>query len=58
MPIYCYRCDSCSAQLEVLEPVTAPTARPCPCGQTAQRILKASSFILIGGGWEADAYQK
>lgn len=57
MPIYCYSCPACKTVLEVLEPMTAPTSRPCPCGHQAQRILTSSSFILVGGGWASDGYR-
>ena len=53
MPIYEYRCGSCSHELEALEKVSDPPLRKCPeCGKlTLRRLISAPVFRLKGAGW-------
>lgn len=53
MPIYEYRCNSCSAELEKLQKISDPPLVQCPeCGQDALvKLISASSFRLKGSGW-------
>lgn len=53
MPIYEYRCESCSAELEKLQKISDPALRECPeCGKdTLIKMISASSFRLKGSGW-------
>jgi putative FmdB family regulatory protein len=53
MPIYEYRCESCGAELEKLQKISAPALRECPeCGKdTLVKLMSASSFRLKGSGW-------
>ena len=45
-PIYEYRCESCGRVQEALEPHSAPTEKPCECGETANRITSATQFRM------------
>jgi putative FmdB family regulatory protein len=53
MPIYEYRCGSCSHELEALQKVSDSPLRKCPeCGKlTLRRLISAPVFRLKGGGW-------
>lgn len=53
MPIYEYRCTSCSAELEKLQKISDPPLLECPeCGRDALvKLISASSFRLKGSGW-------
>jgi putative FmdB family regulatory protein len=53
MPIYEYRCSSCSHELEALQKVSDAALRKCPeCGKlTLRRLISAPVFRLKGGGW-------
>jgi len=53
MPIYEYRCDNCSHQLEALQKMSDGPLRKCPsCGKSQlRRLVSAPSFRLKGGGW-------
>jgi putative FmdB family regulatory protein len=50
VPLRDYTCPN-GHHNEVLEPVDAPTERPCACGETARRGLSAPAFALKGAGW-------
>lgn len=53
MPIYEYRCGSCSHELDALQKISDGPLRKCPeCGKlTLRRLISAPSFRLKGGGW-------
>jgi putative FmdB family regulatory protein len=53
MPIYEYRCGSCSHELEALQKISDSPLRKCPeCGKlTLRRLVSAPVFRLKGGGW-------
>ena len=53
MPIYEYRCGSCSHELEALQKISDSSLRKCPeCGKlTLRRLISAPVFRLKGGGW-------
>jgi putative FmdB family regulatory protein len=53
MPIYEYRCGSCSHELEALQKINDSPLRKCPeCGKlTLRRLISAPAFRLKGGGW-------
>ena len=57
MPIYEYRCGTCSHEFEQMVKLSDPTP-PCPrCGATeVRKLVSASSFQLKGGGWYKDHY--
>lgn len=58
MPIYEYACPHCSETFEEwLKSDDESSAHPCPkCGQSAQRLISNTSFILKGGGWYVTEY--
>jgi putative FmdB family regulatory protein len=53
MPIYEYKCESCSAVLEKLQKISDAPLRDCPeCGKsTLVKLVSAPSFRLKGSGW-------
>ncbi len=53
MPIYEYRCGSCSHELEALQKISDSPLRKCPeCGKLMlRRQISAPVFRLKGGGW-------
>jgi len=53
MPIYEYKCESCSAVLEKLQKISEPPLSDCPeCGKsTLVKLVSAPSFRLKGSGW-------
>jgi len=56
VPIYEYRCPSCSHRFEKMMKMSdAPP--PCPsCGAAVDKQISVSSFHLKGGGWYSDHY--
>ena len=59
MPIYEYRCSSCSFQKEYLQKVSDPLLSICPeCSkETFGKMLTAAGFQLKGGGWYATDFK-
>ncbi len=53
MPIYEYRCGSCSHELDALQKISDSPLRKCPeCGKlTLRRLISAPVFRLKGAGW-------
>ena len=53
MPIYEYRCEACSHQLEVLQKISDAPLQECPnCkAKTLRKQVSAAGFRLKGGGW-------
>jgi putative FmdB family regulatory protein len=53
MPIYEYKCESCSVVLEKLQKISDAPLRDCPeCGKsTLVKLVSAPSFRLKGSGW-------
>jgi putative FmdB family regulatory protein len=53
MPIYEYRCGTCSHELEALQKISDSPLRKCPeCGKlTLRRQISAPVFRLKGAGW-------
>ena len=53
MPIYEYRCQECSYELEQLQRMSEDSLRECPsCGKPGlKRLISAAGFRLKGGGW-------
>jgi len=58
MPLYDYRCENCSHQLEVLQSASEGHQSDCPeCKQPQlKRLVSAPSFTFKGGGWYKDLY--
>ena len=59
MPIYAYRCASCSHVQDVLQKLSDPLLTVCPaCGEPALRKqLTAAGFQLKGSGWYATDFR-
>jgi len=53
MPIYEYRCESCSHELEALQKMSDAALIDCPeCEQSSlKKKVSAAAFRLKGGGW-------
>lgn len=53
MPIYEYRCNVCSHELEVIQKLSDPELSDCPaCGQPElKKLMSAVGFRLKGSGW-------
>ena len=60
MPIYEYRCQGCSAEVEKLQKIADEPLRDCPkCGEPKlQRKISAAGFRLKGGGWYETDFKK
>lgn len=60
MPIYEYRCESCSHQLEKLQKISDEKLVDCPqCEQpTLKRLVSAAAFRLKGSGWYETDFKK
>jgi putative FmdB family regulatory protein len=53
MPIYAYRCESCSFEKDVLQKISDSPLTQCPhCGQdNFRKQVTAAGFQLKGSGW-------
>jgi len=60
VPIYEYRCESCSHELEKLQKISDEMLVDCPqCEQPAlQRLISAAAFRLKGSGWYETDFKK
>ena len=60
MPIYEYRCDECSHELEKLHRMNEDLLIDCPvCDQPAlKRLVSAAAFRLKGSGWYETDFKK
>ena len=59
MPIYEYRCKRCGHTLEVIQKFSDRPLRKCPeCAGRLEKLISRSSFLLKGGGWFINDYQK
>ena len=56
MPLYKYRCQGCSRELEVLAKMTDPPPKCEICGMETTKLVSKSSFQLKGSGWAKDGY--
>ncbi len=59
MPIYEYRCSSCSHELEALQKFSDPALTECPsCGtDSLVKLISAAGFQLKGSGWYATDFK-
>lgn len=59
MPIYEYRCDSCSHELEAMQKFSDAPLADCPaCGKPAlKKLVSAAGFQLKGSGWYATDFK-
>jgi len=52
VPLYDYRCASCSHEYEVREGFDAPSRQTCPqCGGVAKRLLHPPPIVFKGSGF-------
>jgi len=60
VPIYEYRCESCSHKLEKLQRMSEGKLVDCPeCKKPAlKRLVSASAFRLKGSGWYETDFKK
>ena len=60
MPIYEYRCESCSHKLEKLQRMSEGDLVDCPeCKKPAlKRLVSAAAFRLKGSGWYETDFKK
>lgn len=61
MPVYEYRCDSCSQILEVIQKFSDTPLVDCErCGgkDVLKKQVSLSSFALKGSGWYSTDYKK
>ena len=60
MPIYEYRCESCSHKLEKLQRMSDGKLVDCPeCEKPAlKRLVSAAAFRLKGSGWYETDFKK
>ena len=59
MPIYAYRCESCSFAQDVLQKMSDAPLTQCPeCGKdTFRKQVTAAGFQLKGSGWYATDFR-
>ncbi len=58
---YEYSCSTCSCSFEQEQKITDDSLPPCPkCGQGTgvRRLISQGNFLLKGGGWYSDGYQR
>lgn len=60
MPIREYVCGACHRRVERLEFAGDKALKRCQyCGaERLSRTISRSTFLLVGGGWSKDGYQK
>lgn len=59
MPLYEYQCEGCSELFEYMEKMADDPREICEeCGGKIKRKMSTGGFILKGGGWYKDGYQK
>lgn len=59
MPIYEYKCGSCSHQFETIQKFSDEPLTECPaCGaHTLKKLVSAAAFHLKGSGWYATDFK-
>lgn len=61
MPIYEYECSECGHITEITLGINDPKPQMLPCQKCAscsRPIISRSNFVLKGGGWYNDGYDK
>ena len=57
MPIYEYRCDSCSYQFEVKQSIKDDALTTCErCGKSLRRLISSPGIMFKGSGWYVTDY--
>ena len=59
MPIYEYECSGDCGVIEEIQNISDEPLTKCPkCGSPCKRLISKTDFVLLGGGWYKDGYQK
>ena len=58
MPLYDFKCAKCLLIVGTLQPYSKSPPRCPDCGGETTRLIRASSFVLKGGGWASEGYSK
>ena len=58
MPFYEYKCKECKTEKEEFQDYDTPPPKCEKCEKEMVRQISKPSFILKGGGWYKDGYQK
>lgn len=59
MPIFEYKCKSCSTVVEVIQRSGGRPPRKCAkCSGRMEKMISRAAFILKGGGWFTEGYHK
>lgn len=59
MPIYEYKCTTCSHEFQAMQKFSDAPVRQCPaCGAPVKKLISRSSFHLKGTGWYLTDYAK
>ena len=60
MPIYEYRCETCSHEMEKLQKISEALLVDCPACEepSLKRLVSASAFRLKGSGWYETDFKK
>lgn len=59
MPIYEYQCTKCGERIEVIQKFSDRPLRTCrACKGKLEKLISRSAFILKGGGWYAESYNR
>ena len=59
MPLYEYRCQSCSSHIEVMQRFSDPPLATCDeCGGELKKLLSAPAFQFKGDGWYVTDYAR
>lgn len=58
MPTYEYDCPKCGT-FERFQSMTEEALKRCPtCRSKVEKLISGGNFLLKGGGWYADGYEK
>ena len=58
MPIHEYQCNQCGKSIEIWEGKDFKDVYCTKCKKEMKRIISGSTFILKGGGWYSEGYNK
>ena len=59
MPIYEYECEKNGHRFEAMQRISDKPLETCKfCGSNVRRLISSSNFVLKGGGWYAQNYEK
>jgi len=58
MPLYDFKCIVCDRVTEQRQKYDDPFPSCEACGNSTERLISSAHFILKGGGWFKDGYDK